>query len=260
MCSGQTRPEAWWGQSRWPRPRRGAAPLWLAACLALALLVASGLVYRAQSSRLENLPPVSLPVPLDNMPLEINGWVGRHLVIPSTTRRYMESHFADAYLSRRYINSTDGMSADLYVVYCSTRLAGLTGHKPSVCYPNNGWSADGTSRSQFVSTSGRQIPCLVHRFHRPPPEYEEKVVLSFYVLNGKVTLDEREFSDLWGRRLNLSGDWARYVAQVQVSSVLEQSARAAISSLADTVFAFLPDAGDGGQAVDSAEGARADSD
>jgi hypothetical protein len=219
----------------------GAVPLWLAGCLAFVLLVAAGVVYRAQIARLEALPPISLPVPLKNMPLEINGWVGRSLEIPTTTDIYMRSHFADDYVSRRYTNSAEGMWADLYVVYCSSRLAGLSGHKPRVCYPGNGWNWDETTTSELVATSGRRTLCLVHRFHWPvPEEYREVVVLNFYVLNGVVTLDESEFSNLWGRRVNSAGDPTRYVAQVQVSAPTEQAARAALSSLADTVFAFLP--------------------
>lgn len=220
---------------------RGATPLWLAAGLAVIWLVVAGFVYRDRSARLDRLPPISLPVPLENLPLEIGEWEGRALEIEATTRQYMEDHFADDYVSRRYLNSAEGIWADLYVVYCSTRLAGLHGHQPRVCYPGNGWIWDQTIESEIVSDSGRRIPCLVHRFQRPLPDYREVVVLNFYVLNGQITLDEREFSDLWGRRLNLQGDYARYVAQIQVSSDLEGSARAAISSMADTILAFLPD-------------------
>jgi EpsI family protein len=223
------------------RRRRGAVPLWLAGVLAVGLLVAAGVVYRAQSSHLESLPPITLPVPLSEIPLEINGWTGQELKIAATTDEYMRANFADDYVSRRYVNAEEARWADLYVVYCSSRLAGLSGHRPRVCYPGNGWVWDETEPSEFYSVAGRRVPCLMHRFHKPPPEFREVVVLSFYVLNGEITLDEGEFSDLWGRRLNVAGDPARYVAQIQVSSALEQSARSAIGSLVDTIFAFLPD-------------------
>ncbi len=65
-------------------------------------------------------------------------------------------------------------------------------------------------------------------------------MLNFYVLNGQITLNERDFSGFWGRRPNLSGDPARYVAQVQISSTLEHSARSAAAEMADTLLAFLP--------------------
>ncbi len=238
--------------------RGGAAPLWLAGLLAIVLLVAAGVVYRVDASRVERQLPVSLPVPLEKMPLELNGWTGEHLDIPSTTRQYMESHFADDYVSRRYTNHAEGMWADLYVVYCSSRLGGLIGHNPSVCYPGNGWIEDEMSPSEFVSTFGRRIPCLLHRFHRPAPDYRSVVVLSFYILNGKITIDQQDFSDLWGRRINLSGDPARYVAQIQVSSVLEASVRAAISGLADAILAFLPEEDGRVRAVDYADRSSTD--
>ena len=65
--------------------------------------------------------------------------------------------------------------------------------------------------------------------------------LSFWVLNGQITLSEDEFSGLFGRRPNISGDPARYVAQVQISSALEHSARSAASDVIDTLLTFLPD-------------------
>ena len=226
--------------------RRGAAPAWLAGVLAVVLLVVAGYLYRTDSERLGSLPPIQLPVPLKNLAPEINGWVGQTLEIPATTRQYMEEHFADDYISRRYVNSAEGRWADLYVVYCSSRPAALGGHRPGVCYPNNGWIADEEKavQSEFVAASGATIPCLVHRFHKEDEltlAYRDVVVLSFYILNGRVTLKESEFSDLWGRRLNMEGDPTRYVAQVQVSSVSEESAREAISGLVDAIFALLPD-------------------
>jgi hypothetical protein len=216
-------------------------PLWLAGLLAVLLLVAAGIVYRVDASRVERQLPISLPVPLNSIPLQLDGWTGRHLEIPTTTRQYMETNYAE------------GMWADLYVVYCSSRLGGLIGHNPRVCYPGNGWIWDKTSPSEFVTTSGRHIPCLQHQFHRPAPDYRQVTVLSFYVLNGTITLDQRDFSDLWGRRINLFGDPARYVAQVQVSSVSERSARAAISSLAETILTFLPDQYGHASAADHAD-------
>lgn len=163
------------------------------------------------------------------------------LEIQSVTQEYMKANFADDYISRRYVSADSQVWADVYVVYCSSRPAGLVGHKPSVCFVRSGWTPDGTSRSEFVTEAGRRIECLVHRFHRPPPNYRTVVVLSFYILNGNTTCNEKDFSDLWGRRLNLEGDPARYVAQVQVSAMLEDSARAVIRDVADTILAHLPD-------------------
>jgi hypothetical protein len=152
----------------------------------------------------------------------------------------MRRNFADDYISRRYVNAREGLWADLYLVYCSSHPGGILGHQPLVCFPNNGWIHDETTSSQIVSRSGRPISCLVHRFHKPSPAYQQMVVLNFYILNGQITLSEREFSSPWGRRPNLSGDPARYVAQIEISSNLESSARAAAAQMADILLAFLP--------------------
>jgi hypothetical protein len=203
----------------------------------------SGVVFRTAVTRVhgDSLAPVALPVALGQVPVQVEGWAGQDLEIEETTRVYMERNFADDFVSRRYLNAAQGIWADLYVVYCSSRPGGIIGHQPMVCFPAHGWIHDGTEPSQIVSRTGRSIRCLVHRFHRPAPSYQQIIVLSYYVLNGRITLSERDFSGFLSRRPNLSGDPARYVAQVQISSVLEHCARAAAADLADTILAFLPD-------------------
>ena len=220
---------------------RGNARFWLAGVLAVSMLVATGAGYRAAVARVGDPAPIPLPLPLAAIPSQQGEWTATDLEIRSVTQDYMTTHFADDYISRRYVHSDAQTWADVYVVYCSSRPAGLVGHKPSVCFVRSGWIADGTSHSEFESASGRRIECLVHRFHRPMPDYRSIVVLSFYVLNGKTTRNEREFADFWGRRLNLAGDPARYVAQIQVSAVQEESARTVIGAVADTILAYLPD-------------------
>lgn len=221
--------------------RRGGTSVWVAGILAVILLVAAGFGYRAGAARLDDPPAISPPVSLAETPVEVGGWKGQNLEIPTVTVDYMEANFADDYVSRRYTNSSEGAWADVYVVYCSSRPGGLLGHQPMVCFPAHGWIHDETTPSEFTSRSGRRIECLIHRFHKPAPAYRRVVVLSFYILNGQITLRERDFSGLFGRRPNIHGNPARYVAQVQISSVLEHSARALACDLADSVLAILPD-------------------
>jgi hypothetical protein len=185
--------------------------------------------------------PVSLLLSLSNFPLQIGDWKGSDLSIPSTTKEYMEKNFADDFVSRRYINTSTNVWADVYIVYCSSRPGGMLGHQPRVCYPGHGWIHDSTESSQFISRAGRQIPCLIHRFHKPAPAYDQTVVLNFYILNGQITTDEDSFSGLFGRRPNIAGNPARYVAQVQISSVLENSIRTAAKDMADLILGFFPD-------------------
>jgi len=216
--------------------------VWFAGVVAMALLITAGITYRVGLAKIEDPPAIELPVSLSEIPFEIGTWQGRDLEIPTVTVEYMQANFADDYVSRRYSRADEGIWADAYVVYCSSRPGGVLGHQPMVCFPAHGWIHDETIPSEFVSRSGRMIRCLVHRFHKPAPAYRRVVVLSFYVLNGQITLSEREFSGLLGRRLNLAGDPARYVAQVQISSVLEHSARSLASDLADSILTILPDA------------------
>lgn len=153
------------------RIRTGRISTWFLWILAILILISSGVTYRLLASNLELLfdTPISLPVSLGAFPKQIGNWVGRDLSIPTTTKEYMEKNFADDFLSRRYVNSATGAWADVYIVYCSSRPGGILGHRPRVCYPGSGWIHDSTEPSQFISRTGRQIPCLIHRFHKTAP-------------------------------------------------------------------------------------------
>jgi EpsI family protein len=218
----------------------GDLRIWM---LAVLLLISSGILYRGVTSRLQAAyqSPVKLPISLSGFPKEIGNWVGTDIPIRSTTKEYMEQNFADDYFSRRYINSQNNSWADVYVVYCSTKPGGILGHQPQVCYPGAGWIWDGTEQSSFLTASGEKISCLIHRFHMPEPQYRETVILNFYILNGKITTREDDFSGLLGRRPNIAGDPARYVVQVQISSVVENSIRQAAMAMADPILVFFPD-------------------
>ena len=227
-------------------------PLWFVWVLAVVLLVSAGITYRVLASGLKRIVDIAitLPVPLSDFPSQIGNWVGKDLPIHSTTKEYMEKHFADDFLSRRYINAATKAWADVYIVYCSSRPGGILGHRPRVCYPGYGWIHDGSEPSQFISRAGRQIPCLIHRFHKPSPMNDQTVVLNFYILNGQLTADENDFSGPLGRRPNIAGDPARYVAQVQVRSVLENSIRTIAKDITDLVLVYLPDKNGKVQAVE----------
>jgi len=221
----------------------GKAPVWLVWVLAVLLLISAGIAYRVPARRLKLLgeEPIELPVPLSSFPMEIGGWVGTDLGIRATTQEYMRERFADDFFSRRYANAAAGARADVYVVYCSSRPGGILGHRPNVCYPAFGWQHESTETSRLVSQGGREIDCLIHRFYKAPPEYDRTVVLSFYVLNGRKTAKESDFSGPFGRRPNIARDPSRYVAQVQISSAQDKSVEMAAEQMADLILDFLPD-------------------
>jgi hypothetical protein len=234
----------------------GAATLATATVAAVAVLVGAGVVYRTLAPRWKMSADkhIELPVPLSRIPSHVGGWIGQDQEIDPGALIYMERNFADDYVSRRYVNATERLVADFYVVYCATRLAGIIGHRPKVCYPGNGWIWESTTPSQVVSRSGRTVDCLIHCFYKTAPAYQQVYVLNYYVLNGRVTLSEKEFSGWFGRTPNLAGDPARYVAQIQISSISEPASKALASDIADVVFAYLPDKDGRVVAVEASDG------
>ncbi len=210
--------------------------------LSLALVVFSGLTYRVLASRLKSVveAPIELPVPLSAFPAQIGAWVGKDVPIPPNIQRVAGN---DDFLNRLYINESASHWANVYIAY-SARPRTMLGHRPQVCYVGGGWIHDSTEQSEVISKYGRKIPCLVHRFHMPAPGYEERVVLNFYIVNGQLTNDESSFSGVGWRTPNIEGHPARYVAQVQISSVLENSVRAATEDVTELILNFFPDKDD----------------
>ena len=87
-----------------------------------------------------------------------------------------------------------------------------------------------------------EISCLIHRFHKPAPAYDEIVILNFFIVNGKLAIDQKGFSGILSRRFNLGRNPDRYVAQVQISSSMENSIRKAAEDITATILGFLPGA------------------
>ena len=117
----------------------------------------------------------------------------------------------------------------------------MLGHRPRICYVAGGWIHDRTDDSVITSKSGREIPCLIHRFHRPAPSNEEIIVLNFYIVNGQLTSDDNVFSGVGLRTPNINGNPANYVTQVQISSVLENSVRVSAQEMVELILDYFPD-------------------
>lgn len=205
----------------------------------IVLVVAFGLAYRVLASRLKLITesPVSLLVPLNKIPLDIGPWRGKDVPVPPNIQRVAGN---DDFINRLYINESNKEWANVYVAY-TARPRSMLGHRPQVCYPAGGWVHDNSKEAKVVSKLGTEIPCLIHNFHTPAPQYEQRVVLNFYIVNGRLTSDESVFSGLGWRTPNIAGDPARYAAQVQISSVLESSVLTAAADTTDLLLDYLPD-------------------
>lgn len=206
--------------------------------LSVVLLIGSGIAYRVLAVHLETFvsTPINLPVPLSEFPMQVDKWVGKDMPIRETVQRVAGN---DDFFNRLYVNGATNQWANVYVAY-TARPRTMMGHRPQVCYPAHGWIHDSTEHKKMISRRGLEIPYLLHRFHQPPPRNEEMLVLNFYIVNGQLTDDESVFSGVGWRTPNIAGDPARYVAQVQFSSILENSLRSAAQDFSYLILDYFP--------------------
>ena len=235
------------------RRAMGSTPMWFVWLLAVLLLISSGMAYRVLASRLDRVASsITLPVPIDAYPKRIGQWVGEDVPIPVNIQEVAGN---DAFVNRLYKNKSGEEWVNVYIAYTAHPRT-MRGHRPQICYVAGGWIHDGTELAEFASSLDRTLPCLIHRFHRPAPDHGQTVVLNFYVVNGKLTCDDRVFSGVGWRTPNIDGDPARYVTQVQISSVLENSVRAAARDMAGLILDFFPDKNGQVRAVEYIEALR----
>ena len=218
---------------------RGTSLVWLVWFLCVVLLISCGITYRVLASRLKLVidTPVKLPVLLSAFPKQIGSWVGKNVPIPENIQRAAGN---DASLKRLYTDEVTNQWVNVYITY-TARPRTMLGHRPRICYVAGGWVHDSTLPVTVTSKAGRTVPCLIHRFHRPAPSNEEIIVLNFYIVNGQLTSDDGVFSGVGWRTPNINGDPARYVTQVQVSSILENSIWIATREMVELVIDFFPD-------------------
>lgn len=213
-------------------------PAWFFWLLAVLLLLSAGTAYRVVAQRLELVTSsITLPVSLDAFPKRIGGWVGEDVPIPLNIQEVARN---DAFVNRLYRNTSGREWVNVYIAYTAHPRT-MRGHRPRICYVAGGWVHGGTELTEFTSNLGRELSCLIHRFHRPAPDHDQTVVLNFYIVNGLLTCDDGVFAGVGWRTPNIDGDPARYVAQVQISSALENSTRAAARDMVELIFDFFPD-------------------
>jgi len=171
------------------------------------------------------------------LPLEIGSWIGEDTPLREEVVR---TAGVDDSLSRLYVNKSTNQWASIYAAF-STRPATMLGHRPEVCYVSAGWVLEGSEEGRFRSVSGRELPCRLHAFRKMRTHDERVVVLNYYVVNGDVVRTEETFSGVEWRRPSRSDVCVYYVAQIQISSALENSARAFAEEVTESMLALLPD-------------------
>ncbi|OPX90595.1 MAG: hypothetical protein A4E53_00899 [Pelotomaculum sp. PtaB.Bin104] len=204
----------------------------------LAVLLAAGILYGHWAKKYETIASIPLlpSIPLGTFPMTLGQWQGRDVPINETVLKVAGN---DDHLSRFYTNSQMKMGASLYVGYTAEPRR-MLGHRPQVCYVGNGWTHDYTDQEIIRSTKGIERECLIHRFYKHGLMYEEVFVLNYYVINGRVTTDQREFEGLWWRRPKQTGGRLQYVAQIQISSSSEQAVRLFAQEATDQLMEYMP--------------------
>jgi EpsI family protein len=213
----------------------------------LIVLVGVGVGQRWLNGVLSALPdrPVQLEKPLTTLPKQIGDWRGSDIAIDA---RIMEVAGADDYVARRYLNEQSHELVDVYIAYAS-RPATMIGHHPDKCFPANGWQSQGMKTVQLHRPGGSPLDCKLYFFSREDALWEGRVVLNYFVLQGRHTSDPDEFRGPEWRGPNFARDPAFYVAQVQIVAVAsdaadyeraEAAARQFATASASHVDALLP--------------------
>ncbi len=217
---------------------RGKMHFGTAWLIAVVAIVATGLFYRFAAAKLKIISETSieLSVPLRHFPPILKNWRGTDVPIPRNIQRIAQN---DDSLNRVYTNQADQQQVNLYIAY-TARPRTMLGHRPQVCYTGGGWIHDQTESIQCQTNAG-EIPCLLHEFHLPEDRTTRLFVLNFYIVNGQITDDQSVFSGLSWRTPNIAGNPARYVAQIQISSITRQAILAAVEDMTQTILDFFPD-------------------
>lgn len=203
-----------------PRTRSGVI-------VAALLLIFGGAGYRAAVAVFgsEALEKIALPTPLSAFPLTLGDWAGTEVPVSEGVQRVAGN---DDFLSRTYRKALTGQTVNVYVGY-TARPRTMLRHRPTVCYVSAGFSHLGTRNVPLDPASGLKV--MVHSFLKTDLVETRAIVLNYYVLAGAYTIDEGSFWSASWRTPNLSGDFGRYVAQVQVMAPIVTSEEAAIEAV-----------------------------
>jgi EpsI family protein len=194
----------------------------------------SGVLYRLFAQRLDALSLVRfLPaIPLQDFPYKIGPWEGVDVPISDTVLKVAAN---DDYVSRLYVDKNRNMTVSLYVAYTAEPRR-MMGHRPTVCYVASGWIHDGSEQTAIETLAGTEIPCMIHRFHRPGLAYQDAAVVNYYVVNGVLTSDHKSFSGIRWRRPKITNGRPDYVAQIQMVSGSEQASRTLAADISDQLL------------------------
>ena len=193
------------------RKRMGYKLSVLAATLLLAGLVARRASYPAPVESGTYLAEVRADV--KDLPETFGAWRGEDAPVPTAAITLLRPNAA---LSRRYVNTESGTAFQLWVVHCGD-ARDMAGHYPPVCYPNSGWSQEGSREVQFEPEN--DLPGMEYTFSQMIAGRNRQLVVANLILlpNGQPATTLEDLRELESDYRN------RYRGAAQLQFVFDAS-------------------------------------
>lgn len=185
------------------------------ALVALGVVLVGGIGYRWQDDRFGRAlasTPLSEGT-LDQLPPDLNGWVGRRANIDESLLRATGT---DQQLFREYRSSFGYPSATMFIGY-GIKLRDLTPHRPEVCYSGMGWTLLSRETVKLPLAEGGSLPCELFRFRQGDLSPRVAVVVHYYIVDGRCGPDVNWLRETALRR----GAAVHYAARVQIDCPVE---------------------------------------
>lgn len=222
-----------------------AAPfLTLAALLILSLVLPNRATYDPALAQRQR----EIREAMTQLPYTVGSWVGTEIAQPTAA---VELLHPNAILSRRYEKIPSGPVVNMLIVHCSD-VRDMLGHYPPVCYPSNGWSAQG-GESATIVLNGREVSARMYEFDRTVAGGRTVGIriFNFFILpDGQF---RGEMVDIYeqSERLALS---IKGVAQVQLITSVDmpvESSIDAVNDIGDAMAELFEELGVGKGTVDA---------
>ena len=149
-----------------PQPSAPAG-LWLKAAVAATLMI----VFIPVSQRAASAPPFPLKQGLENFPMTIGPWQGRHVYIDPELVAATKS---SAHLNAEYTNAGAG-TVGLWMAYYETqKKAGAFVHSPKGCFIASGWEIQDTEMTEIAP--GKPVNWMIANYG------DEKLLVYYWFL------------------------------------------------------------------------------
>jgi len=194
-------------------------------CAAVIVLAALGYHSAARWGRARRRAvPTSLALPLDRLPLQLNGWSGKDVALSDDI---IANAGADSHLRRDYTDDV-GQRVSLYVAFYANVHDNVP-HGPVICYPSGGWATQVdeaiTLPTKWPGTEQLKVRKLLYE-----KDFSQVAVLYWYAANGEQLAGEQWLRHDSARR-RLLGLGGAYVIQVMVSAPVVLSQERAFAAL-----------------------------